>query len=207
MKRIFILFAIACFLVGCASNPKAQFFFNTETKMSADTPITIQVQEGDYGVRGELQVLLQQSGYKVYSPIAGKKTTTLDKDSRYTEINSLKEAETYTQQEYQKYGTANMLTISGTGETDDKGNFSYNTLFVEVASSETGTILMSMNYSKGKYNTSELLKDIVHRMNLCVKENKCDEKSQKGESSSNAGIGAAFLVGIGFVAILAVAGD
>ena len=47
-------------LVGCSSSPKAQFFFNPETKMSADTPITIQIQEDVSGVRGELQVLLQQ---------------------------------------------------------------------------------------------------------------------------------------------------
>lgn len=193
-------------LVGCSSSPKAQFFFNPETKMSADTPITIQIQEDVSGVRGELQVLLQQSGYKVHSPIAGKKTTTLDKDSQYTEINSLKEKQTYTQQEFQKFGTTNMLTISGVGKTDDDGNFSYESLFAEVASSETGTILMSMNFPKGKYDTSKLLQEIVHRMNLCVKENKCDEKSQQGESKSNAGLGAA-IVGAMVVVVIAIAAN
>ncbi len=205
MKRFLALFAVMCFLVGCASNPKARFFFNSETKMSADTPITIQVPEDDSGVRGELQVLLQQSGYKVYSPIAGKKTTTLDKDSKYTEINSLKEKQTYTQQEFQKFGTTNMLTISGSGKTDGKGNFFYETLFAEVASSETGTILMSMNYPKGRYNPSTLLKDIVRRMNLCVKENKCDEKSQQDKRNPNAGLAIAIVGAVAAVFVFVVA--
>ena len=205
MKRFLALFAVMWFFVGCASNPKAQFFFNPETKMSADTPITIQVPEDGSGVRGELQVLLQQSGYKVYSPIAGKKTTTLDKDSKYTEINSLKEKQTYTQQEFQKFGTTNILTISGSGKTDDKGNFFYETLFAEVASSETGTILMSMNYSKGRYNPSTLLKDIVRRMNLCVRENKCDEKSQQDETNPNAGLAIAIVGAVAVVFVFVVA--
>ena len=204
MKQILILGAIMCFWVGCANNPKAQIFFNPETKMGADTPITIQIPEDVSGVRGELQVLLQQAGYKVYSPIAAKKTTTLDKDSKYTEINSLKEKQTYTQQEFQKFGTTNMLTISGNGKTDEKGNFFYENLFVEVASSETGTILMSMNYPKGKYNTSTLLKDIVRRMNLCVKENKCDEKSQQEVSNPNAGLGIAIVGAMAIVIVLVV---
>ena len=205
MKQILALFAVVCFFVGCASNPNAQFFFNSETKMSADTPITIHIPEDDTGVRGELQVLLQQSGYKVYSPIAAKKTTTLDKDSKYTEINSLKEKQTYTQQEFQKFGTTNILTISGTGKTDDKGNFFYETLFAEVASSETGTILMSVNYPKGKYNPSTLLKDLVRRMNLCVKENKCDEKSQQDGSNPNAGLGIAIVGAMAVIVVFVVA--
>ena len=187
----FLFLLVMFFLGGCANRPNVQFFFNPETKMSVDVPITIQVSHEDLaGVRQELQILLQQSGYQIHSPIAGKKTMTLNQEKRFTEINSLDESQMYTQQEFQKYGTVNMLTIEytvaynadGNILVDKARNFLIGSFFVEIANSKTGVILMSMRYPPVRsrfYRKSELLKNFVRRLNFCVKENRCDEMSQR----------------------------
>ena len=215
MKKILLPFIGICFW-GCASHPEAQLFFNSETKMSGDVPFTIQVSHEDAGgIRQELQILLQQSGYQIHSTIAGKKTTTLNQEKRFTEINSLDESQVYTQQEFQKYGTTNMLTISyrvmgdGNGNIlgDNAGNVFVASFFAEIANSKTGTILMSMRYPEkqgGYYRKSELLKDFVRRLNLCVKENKCDEESQKDPPNFAAVLGLVFAAS---VAVIIFSGD
>ncbi len=114
---------------------------------------------------------------------------TLNQEKRFTEINSLDESQMYTQQEFQKYGTVNMLTIEytvvynadGNILVDKAGNFLIGSFFVEIANSKTGVILMSMRYPVRSrfYRKSELLKNFVRRLNFCVKENRCDEMSQR----------------------------
>ncbi len=167
-----VMVALLILFTGCTK--RAQFYFNENVKLDTSTPITITTQDDATGTRAELQILLQKEGFQIYSPVAGKKTRTLDQESKFPEINSLRENKSYTQQEYVRYGSKNVLTLTYGFFMDDNHNYFYNSFFAEIANSETGAILMSAHYPDGRYRKSGLLKDLVRRMGRCAKQGLCN---------------------------------
>jgi hypothetical protein len=192
-------------LVGCASGPKPKLFFDEKAAINQEIPFTITAENDNGATMGELQVRLQKSGFRLLSKVALKNTTTLNKESRFTEINSLDSDTTLKQQEFQQYGSSYRMTINYEGELEGNTVY-YSHFFAEIADDRTGTILMTIQYPHGKYKQDELLDDLVKRMQLCAKEHACDEESQAKANPQNSGAGVFLaIVAIGTVVAITVA--
>lgn len=72
----------------------------------------------------------------------------------------------------------NIMTFSYNYYFDDKGNVWLNSFWAEITRRESGTVLMSISYPPGNFKKNLVLKNFLTRMDLCIKENICDEKSQ-----------------------------
>lgn len=203
LRIISLLFLAAILLVGCGGGPKPKLFFDEKAAINQEIPFTITAENDNAGTMGELQVRLQKSGFTLLSKVALKNTTTLNKESRFTEINSLDSDTTLKQQEFQQYGSSYRMTINYKGELEGNTVY-YSHFFAEIADDRTGTILMTIQYPLGKYKQDALLDDLVKRMQLCAKENACDEESQAKAIPQGGGAGV-FLVIVAAGVIAAVA--
>ena len=211
--RIALLIAVLSVCLNAAV-PKPRFFFdNSAGPFSKKTPITIDCPTDDItSTKEELQILLQQSGFKVFSARAGKLTTTVsgnqdktvEQGTEYTTINDLEqsqreksqESQAYVQQLDVKYATSTMIAVryrmvhnnAGGVYTDRQGKMYYASFTAELASRETGEIMMSMQYpyNADGYEKTMLLKDMVKRMSLCAEKGSCDEASQSQEPTLSA---------------------
>lgn len=212
MRRMVVALGMAALFFVATAEPAPRFYFNTKAgRLNKKTPITIICQNDFSGTKEELQILLQQSGFQIYSAIAAKSTATgqgasyktVEQGVGYGSINTLdqsqreytQENQNYVRQTYQRYGTENLITLRYLMSTDKKGNIFvdknghmfFASFSAEIASKETGAIMMSIQYpyyAEG-YEKTELLNDMVARMRLCAERGWCDEKSQTPTKSKD----------------------
>ena len=225
---------LAAFFSIATAEPAPRFYFNYGAgRIHKETPLTIYCPSDVSGIKEELQIMLQQSGFQIYSAIAAKTTATVQGASYrtveqgvgYGSVNTLDQSQreytqenrNYVQQTYQQYGTENLITLryvlqtdkNGALYVDSQGRMYVTSFSAEIASKETGAIMMSIqypHYPRG-YDKTKLLKDLVGRLRLCTDQGLCDEQSQQPRTTSNGGGGGilALLVIVGLVALVVAA--
>ena len=201
-------FASALFLVSCAAAPRTNVFFDQSTgTFSKETPITIVTPNDITNTKSMLQVALQRKGFRIRSAVAAKSTTvgqsdmtrTVEQGTGYGSVNSLEttereftqESQSGSRQSYRKYGSEYLMTLmyvwmknkDDSIFADDAGNYYFKSFVAEIASQETGEILMSIQYPRSPqgYEQKLLLADLVQRMSQCAAKGRCDERSYQGE--------------------------
>lgn len=229
MRKIGVaLVFAAAFATMAAETPKPHFFFNSAAgQFQKSVPITINCASDFSGAKEELQIILQQRGWQIYSAIAertattgyGNRVQTVEQGAGYSSINTLDQSQrqytqenrNYGQQTYKAYGTEYLITpryallLDKNGAPYVKNGRMYFTAFsAEIASKTTGEILMSIQYPyfANGYEKTALLQNLVDRMSLCAEQGKCDEASQEPPRKDNSGAAVVLLL-VG--AVLAVA--
>ncbi len=190
---------VVLFLAAFASAARPDVFFDTSSSaFSKETPITIVTPNDATNTKNSLQVKLQKKGFKVRSAVAAKatsveqsgRTRTVEEGQGYNSINDLKtterevtqESQNYMQQTYRKYGSEHLMTLTYEYMKKD-GEYYFKSFSAEIASQETGDVLMSIQYpacSLG-YKQKGLLNDLVGRMKQCAEKGRCTEKAYKGD--------------------------
>ena len=220
-KTGLVLALVAALSVVATAAPKPHFFFNAATgQFQKSVPITINCPSDFSGAKEELQIMLQQRGWQIYSAIAertattgyGNRVQTVEQGSGYSSVNSLdqtqrqytQENRNYGQQTYRAYGTEYLITPHYILRTDknggpyiQNGRMFFTSFSAEIASKETGAIMMSIQYPyyANGYEKTALLQNLVDRMSLCAEEGKCDEASQEpSKQNDTATIGLLLLV-------------
>lgn len=207
MRRMVVALGMAALLLSsCAVAPRPNVFFDKDgATFSKNTPITIVTPNDITNTKSTLQVMLQRHGFQVRSAVAAKETSTgqgnhyktVEQGVGYGSINSLDQAEreytqenqNYSQQSYRKYGTEYLMSLmyvwkknkDGTIFADDYGAYYFKSFVAEIASQETGEILMSVQYPRNPagYEQQELLRDLAGRMSLCAEQGVCDDRHAK----------------------------
>lgn len=191
--------AAAMFLLPCAHAARPDVFFDQNPgAFSKETPITIVTQNDVTNTKNSLQVKLQKKGFKVRSAVAARstfveqreRTKTEEQGTGYNSVNTLdqnkreytQENENHTQQTYQKYGSEHLMSLTY-AYTKRDGKYYFSAFSAEIASQETGEILMSIQYPQCSlgYEQKALLNDLVGRMKQCAEKGRCTEKSYKGD--------------------------
>lgn len=205
---LFPAVAATLLLTSCAGTPRTGVFFDQQlTTFSKETPITIVTPNDITNTKSILQVALQRRGFKIRSAVAAKSTTVgqsemeriVEQGTGYGSISSLETTRRETtrenrgasQQSYSKYGSEYLMTLmyvwmKNKDESifaDEAGNYYFKSFVAEIASQETGEILMSIQYPRSPqgYEQKLLLADLVDRMSQCAEKGRCTERSFQGQ--------------------------
>ncbi|MBP5351165.1 MAG: hypothetical protein J6Y56_04325 [Fibrobacterales bacterium] len=191
--------AAAMFLASCAAPRPDVFFDRNAGAFSKETPITIVNRNDVTNTKNTLQIKLQKKGFLVRSSVAAKETSvgqggrtkTVEQGMGYGSVNTLdqsqreytQESQNYTQQTYRKYGSEYLMSLTYAYTKHDNDKYYYNSFSAEIASQETGEILMSIQYPRSSlgYEQKALLDDLIGRMKQCAEKGRCTEKSYQGD--------------------------